>query len=58
MSKKPETHLLYDPEPKKDLELPPMINREVDQSTGSLAKEKDASDNLKERIGNLELRLN
>jgi len=58
MSKKPEIHLLYDPEPKKDLELPPMINRDIDQSTGSLAREKETANDLKERLGNLELRLN
>jgi hypothetical protein len=38
MSKAIKTTVLYDPKPKEDLKLPPLVRRPYEQSSGTLLK--------------------
>ena len=55
MSEKIQPRLLYDPEPRKDLSLPPIVNPKKPEASGSLPKPEDVGASLREKIGNLSL---
>ena len=44
---------LYDPNPKKDLELPPMIQSAAEDSVGSLPTAEEETVELREALENL-----
>lgn len=55
MSEKKQPRLLYDPEPRKDLSLPPIVEPKKATASGSLPKSEDAGATLREKIGNVNL---
>jgi len=55
MSKEKAKGTLYDPKPKEDLQLPPLIDRGAQNSAGSLPKENGGVEDLRQRLGNLSL---
>lgn len=56
MSDQKKPTILYDPMPKVDLKLPPLVQRPYEQSTGSLVKERpEAPQALASALSNIRL---